>query len=144
MALEQIFSCPKTLARLQNGPLARLLEGFCRWLMDYGFSRWTIRSHVSYVSHFNAYLGTLEDTPRKTVTTQDVEGFFRAYPLQCRNRGPLEQHLRYVRWAIDRFIEYLREKGVFEPSVSSPFYQPLLENQWGQTRLIDSTTSTVR
>jgi hypothetical protein len=33
MALEQIFSCPKTLARLQNGPLGGLLEGFCLWLM---------------------------------------------------------------------------------------------------------------
>ena len=127
MALEQIFSCPKTLARLQNGPLCGLLEGFCLWLMDYGFSRWTIRSHLSYVSHFNAYLGTVEDTPRETVTAQDVESFFRAYPLQCRNRGALEKHLQYVRWAIDRFIDYLREKGVFEPSVPSPLYQPLLD-----------------
>ena len=45
MALEQIFSCPKTLARLQNGPLGGLLEGFCLWLMNCGFSRWTIRVH---------------------------------------------------------------------------------------------------
>lgn len=127
MALEQIFSCRKTLARLQNGPLCGLLEGFCLWLMDYGFSRWTIRSHLSYVSHFNAYLGTVENTPRESVTTQDVEGFFRAYPLQCRNRGALEKHLQYVRWAIDRFVDYLREKGVFEQSVPSPLYQPLLD-----------------
>ncbi len=48
MALEQIFSCPKTLARLQKGPLGELLEGFCLWLMDCGFGRWTIRSHSSF------------------------------------------------------------------------------------------------
>ncbi len=127
MALEQIFSCRKTLARLQNGPLCDLLEGFCLWLMNCGFSRWTIRAHLSCVSHFNAYLGRLADTPREVVTAQDVEGFFRAYPLRCRNRGALEKHLRYVHGAIDRFIDYLREKGVFEPAVSSPLYQPLLD-----------------
>jgi integrase/recombinase XerD len=127
MALEQIFSCPKTLARLRSEPLGDLLEGFCLWLMDGGFSRWTIRAHLSRLSHFNAYLGGLANTPREVVTAKDVEGFFRAYPLQCRNRGPLEQHLRYLRWSIDRFIEYLRERGLFEQPVSSPLYQPLLD-----------------
>ena len=127
MALEQFFSCPSTLARLQNGPLSGLLEEFCQWLIQNGFSRWTIRAHFSHLSHLNAYLGPASARPLTVVTAKDIEGFFRAYPLQCRNRGPLEQHLRYVRWAVDRFIDYLREKGVFEPSVSSPLYQPLLD-----------------
>ena len=61
------------------------------------------------------------------VTAKDIEGFFRAYPLQCRNRGPLEQHLHYVHGAINRFVDYLREKGVFEQSLPSPLYQRLLE-----------------
>jgi len=127
MALEKIFSCPRTLARLQGGPLGVLLEGFSRWLMDCGFSRWTIRSHLSNVSHFNAYLASAEDAPRQSVTAQDVEGFFRAYQLQCRNRRALEKHLYCVRCAIDRFIDYLRQKGLFEPSLPSPLYQPLLD-----------------
>jgi site-specific recombinase XerD len=127
MALEQFFSCPSTLARLQNGPLSGLLERFCQWLIQNGFSRWTIRAHFSRLSHLNAYLGPASARPLTVVTAKDIEGFFRAYPLQCRNRGPLEQHLRYVRWAVDRFIDYLREKGVFEPSVPSPLYQPLLD-----------------
>ncbi len=97
MALEQIFSCRKTLARLQNGPLGGLLEGFCLWLMNCGFSSWTIRAHLSCVSHFNAYLSTVEDTPREDVTTQGIAGCFRGYPLRCGDRGRLEQHLRYVR-----------------------------------------------
>jgi len=127
MALEQIFSCPRTLARLQSGPLSGLLEGFCRWLIENGFRRGTIRRHLSNVSHFNAYLGTLASTPRKVVTAEDVDGFFRTYPLQCRNRGPLERHLRDVRWSVDRFIGYLREKGEYEQPLSSPLYQPLLD-----------------
>jgi len=127
MALEKIFSCPRTLARLQGGPLGMLLEGFCRWLMDFGFSRSTIRSQLAGVSHFNAYLGTVEDPPRESVTAQDVDGFLRAYPLQCRNRGPLEKHSRSVRWAINRFTDYLRQKGLFEQSVPAPLYQSLLD-----------------
>ncbi len=143
MALDQIFSCPKTLARLQNGPLGELLEGFCLWLMDCGFGRWTIRSHLSHLSNFNAYLGTLADLPQEFVTARDVEGFFRAYPLQCHNRGPLELHLHYVRCTINRFIEYLREKELFEQSLPSPIYQPLLDayQNWMQTEwcLADGT-----
>jgi integrase/recombinase XerD len=127
MALEQIFSCPRILARLQTGPLSGLLEGFCQWLIENGFRRGTIRKHLSNVSHFNAYLGTLADTPRKVVTAEDIEGFFRIYPLQCRNRGPLEQHLRCVNWSVARFIAYLREKGVYEQSLPQPLYQPLLD-----------------
>ena len=147
MALEQIFSCPRTLARLQNGPLGGLLERFCLWLMDCGFSRGTIRAHLSYVSHFNAYLGTVADTPRKVVTAQDVEGFFRAYPQRCRNRASLEQHLRHVRRAIHRFVDYLRKQGVFEQSLPSPIYQPLLDayRTWMQEqRHVAASTLAVR
>jgi len=46
MALEQVFECPRTLRRLRSGPLGKLLEGFCCWLLEHGFSRWTIRKHL--------------------------------------------------------------------------------------------------
>ena len=46
MALEQVFSCPRTLARLRANPLGRLLEEFCRWLLDDGFTRGCIRKHL--------------------------------------------------------------------------------------------------
>ncbi len=127
MALEQIFSCPRTLARLQNGPLGQLLEGFCRWLIHNGFSRWTIRTHLSHLSHLNTYLGPSTAEPLSVVTAKDIEGFFQAYAHRCRHRGPLDKHLDYVRWSVDRFIGYLREQGLFEPSLSLPLYQPLLD-----------------
>lgn len=136
MALEQIFHCPKTLAKLRSQPLGSLLEDFCLWLMNGGFSHWTIRAHLSHLSHFNTYLGTLTDTPRNIITSQEVEGFFSTYPRQCHNRGPLGKHLRCLRWSINRFIEYLRPKGLFEPALSSPPYQPLLDEylHWMQTQ----------
>ncbi len=56
MALEQIFECPRTLRSLRDGPLGAFLEGFCSWLLEHGFSRWTIRKNPSNVSPLHEQL----------------------------------------------------------------------------------------
>lgn len=127
MALEQVFKSPRTLGRLRTGPLGKLLEGFCHWLLARGFSRGCIRTHLSNVSHLNQYLGRAMARPRAMVTANDIEGFFKAYPSQCRNQGSLQGHLRRVRWSINRFTDYLGDKGLFDPLVSVPIYQALLD-----------------
>ena len=38
MVLKQIFECPRNISRLRSGPLGKLLEGFCNWLLGHGFS----------------------------------------------------------------------------------------------------------
>jgi len=128
MALEQVFECPRTLRRLRTGPLGKLLEGFCHWLLAGGFTRGSIRKHLSNVSHLNEHLGSATARPRATVTARDVEGFLKAYPSQCRNYGPLEDHLRRVRYSINRFTDYLGRKGLFDPLVQAPIYQELLDD----------------
>ena len=132
MALEQVFECPRTLRRLRSDPLGELLEGFCNWLLQHGFSRGAIRTHLSNLSHFNEYLNGPPTSSRATVMAKDVEGFFKAYPLRCVNRKPLEKHLRRVRYSVNRFIDYLRQRGLFDSLVKSPIYQPLLDAylQW--------------
>ena len=132
MELEQVFTCPRTLNKLRTGPLASLLEGFCRWVLTEGFARNCIRTHLSNLSHFNEYLAKATTRPRTVVTAKDVEGFFEVYPSICRNRGPLENHLRLVRHSINRFITYLCLKGIFDPLVQAPIYQALLDGylQW--------------
>ena len=127
MALEQVFSCPRTLARLRANPLGRLLEEFCRWLLDDGFTRGCIRKHLCYAAHLNQHLGTGADPPRERLSARDVEGFFAAYPGYCRNRGPLAGHLRGVRSSIDRLIAFLRHQGRFDAPRQAPLYQPLLD-----------------
>jgi len=132
MAMEQVFDCPRTLSRLRTGPLGNLLEGFCNWLLLGGFTRSCIRKHLSHVSQLNQYLSRSIIRPCETVTAKDIEGFFKAYPSQCRNRGALSGHLRRVRYSINRFTDYLVSKGLFEPLVSVPIYQQLLDSylQW--------------
>jgi len=132
MALERVFKCPRTLRRLHSGPIGKLLEGFCDWLLERGFSRWSIRTHLSNLSHLNEYFGGPTDSPRATVTAKDVEGFLKAYPSRCGNRRPLAQRLHRVRYSVHRFTDYLRQKGLFDPLAQSPVYQPFLDAylQW--------------
>ena len=115
MALELVFECPRTLNRLSNGPLGKLLEGFCNWLLEHGFSRWTIRNHLFNLSHLNEHLGGLRKEVLESITSRDVAGFFKTYPLLCRRQGAPEGHVRRVRYSINRFLDYLRDSGLLDP-----------------------------
>jgi len=75
MALEQVFDCQRTLSRLRTGPLGKLLEGFCLWLLVGGFTRGCIRTHLSNVSHLNEYLGRGMARPRAMVTAYALTVF---------------------------------------------------------------------
>jgi integrase/recombinase XerD len=127
MALEQVFECPRTLSRLRSGPLGNTLEGFCNWLLQRGFSRRSVRGHVSNVSHLNEHLGGATAPIQETLTAKDVEEFLRVYPSRLRNRVPLEGHLRRLRYSLNRFIEYLRLQGSWAALSRQEIYEPLLD-----------------
>jgi hypothetical protein len=127
MALEQVFECPATLKKLRSDPLGTLLDCFCKWLLGSGFSRSAVRTHLSNLSHLNEHLGSPKAPMRQSVTAGDLEGFFEAYPSRCRNRGPLEKHLRRVWHSVSRFVEYLRQEGRFVALPAAAVYQPLLD-----------------
>lgn len=126
MALEQVFECPQTLMKLRSAPLGEHLEGFCHWLLTQGFSRASVRAHLSNLSHFNEYLRSATEY-HDTVTAKHVEEFIKAYPSQRRNHVPMEERLRRVRYSINRFTGYLSDKGLFDPMERVPSYQCLLE-----------------
>ena len=69
---------------------------------------------------------------RQTVAAGEIEGFFDKYASRCRNRGPLEEHLRRVRHSVNRFADYLREEGRFVAPTARAIYEPLLAGylQW--------------
>ena len=132
MALELVFTCPRTLKKLRSGPLGEVVEGFCDWLLEHGFARYTVRKHLSNVSHFNEHLGAQNGAGWHTLSAQAVNEFLREYPLQARNRGALEQHLSRVQFSVSRFMEYLRSSGLFEPATKTAIYQSLRDGylQW--------------
>ena len=128
MALELVFVCPRTLGKLRSGPLGKLLDGYCDWLLECGFSRSTIRNHLSNVSRFNGYLNAQKVAGRQTLSAEDVNGFLRKYPLRVQSREPSDNHLRRVQWPINRFVQYLRQLRLFDSSVESAIFQPLLDS----------------
>jgi integrase/recombinase XerD len=125
MTLEQVWECPGTLARLRSGPLGMLLEGFCDWLLEQGFRRESVRKHLSNLSHLNEHLRRRREPRPPTVTAEDLDGFFQAYPSRCRHRGPREEHVRRLRWSVNRFVQYLKQQGRFVDSAAPPIYAPL-------------------
>jgi site-specific recombinase XerD len=131
MALEQVFECPRTLQKLRSGPLGKLLDGFCEWLLQRGFRRGTIRAHLSNVALLNEHLGRQRAAVCSNLCAQDVDGFLQAYPSRCRHRGALEPHLRRVRYSVRRFVAYLDEQGRFDPWPQREFYAPLLDAYLG-------------
>jgi len=126
MALERVFEYPRTLRRLRSGPIGKLLEGFCHWLLEHGFSRGTVRKHLFNVSHLNEHLGGSGSRVHQSVSLREVEGFFRAYPLRCWNRGVREKHLRRVGYSVNRFLAYLRDSRLLDSLPQKEIYQPLL------------------
>lgn len=127
MALECVIKCSKTLRRMRSDPLGKLLEGFCSWLLEHGFSRGTIRKHLFNLSHLNKHLDRSWSGVQQGVSSRDVEAFFKAYPLQCRSQGALGKHVCRVRYSTNRFLHYLRESGLIEPLLRQQIYQPVLD-----------------
>lgn len=127
MELERVISCPQTLNKLRSGPLGMHLDGFCAWLLRRGFSRQTIRMHLSNVSHFNEHLVRQRTVTGQLLCSTDVAEFFAAYPSWCRCRGSLRAHLLRVRHSVSRFVEYLGEMGLFDPLLEREIHQPLLD-----------------
>lgn len=128
MALELVFVYPRTLGKLRSGPLGKLLDGYCDWLLERGFSRSTIRKHLPNVSRFNDYLDAKKAAGRQTLSAENVNGFLRKYPLRVRSREPSDNHLRRVQWSINRFVQYLRQLRLFDSSAESAIFQPLLDS----------------
>jgi len=126
MALEQVFTYSCTLEKLRSEPLGHLLDNFCDALLDQGFSRGSIRLHLGHVSHLNTWLADEKWKWVEYLTQGDVDSFYAAYRLLCRNRGPLESHLRQNRSSINRFCKYLDDKGLFKARKDIPCYEALL------------------
>ena len=127
MALEQAFKCPRTLRKLRSEPLGKLVEGFCSWLMEHGFSRSAIRQHLLSLSHLNDHLVGAGWGIRDRINPKDVKASFESYSLQCQKVEAREKHVRRVGYSINRFLHYLRESGLLDLLAQQEIHQPLLD-----------------
>jgi integrase/recombinase XerD len=126
MGLERVFKASWSLRDLRSAPLGFLLDDFCDWLLDSGFTWRAARKHLSQVLHLNRWLA-VQSWHGERLSCQDVDDFLAAYPGRCRNRGPLADHLKRIRHSLSRFVAFLRNRDMFDPQQVTPVYQPLLE-----------------
>ena len=127
MALEAFFQAPRTLKKYRSGPLGKIMDGFCDWLLACSFSRITIYKHMACVFLFNEYLSRQSDTVLERVSLPKVKEFLETYPSWCRPRGPLDRHIHNVQYSISRFVKYLCSANLLESCVEPEIYQPLLD-----------------
>ncbi len=133
MIQESIFSCSRTLEKFYKEPLGPLQEGFCRWLIDQGYARYSIRKHLFCIFHLNDYLANQGLSDYSHLTQRHIRTFLTEQFALARG-GKKEQcrHLR-ITFSINRFRKYLKEcclvKG-FSCCQASPL--PLLDGylQW--------------
>lgn len=134
MALESVFVCSRTINALRSGPLGKLLDGYCAWLLESGFKRAIVRKNLANVSHLNVYLSRRKGQEWQSLSAEDINGFSKEYSSRVRSGEFSEYHVRRIRWSINRFIRYLRGQNLFEPSVKPAIYQPLLAAYIGWMR----------
>ncbi len=127
MGLERVFEASWTLRDLRKAPLGSLLDDYCDWLLDYGFSRGTARTHLGRLLHLNRWLAECGWCGAKRLSRNEVERFLAVYPERCRCRGVLEDHLKRMRHSLSRFVEFLCDRDLFGSiGTEAPIYQPLL------------------
>jgi integrase/recombinase XerD len=127
MGLERVFAASRTLRELRKAPLGSLLEEFCDWLLGRGFTRRTVRKHLGSLVHLNRWLAGCGWGGGRRLSRNEIEGFLTVYPRRCCRRGVLEEHLKRMRHALSRFVEFLLDRNLFDSLVETPVYQPVLD-----------------
>jgi integrase/recombinase XerD len=127
MGVERVFKEARTLRDLSSDPLGLMLDGFCDWLLERGFTSRTVQIHLGCLVHLNRWLAEQRWCWAGALSYKEVEGFLKAYPRLCPNRGTLKKHLKPVRHSLSRFVEYLSHQGLFDSRSVSLIYQPLLD-----------------
>ena len=128
MSIELVFEASYTIEKLSSGPLGNILDEFCERLLEQGYSRGTIRLLLSHVSHLNQYLESQNIGKDDVLSESDINKFFKDYPRYSRNRGPLDRHIRRLRFSINRFVQYLQQLGRFDSQDEPPVFATILED----------------
>ena len=102
MGVEQVFEASWRQRDLRSGPLGLILDGFCDWLLERGFSAHTVRKHLGRLLHLNSWLAEQGWQWPGVLSRTEVEGFLEAYPGRCRNRNGIRLRIWSIRLRINQ------------------------------------------
>jgi hypothetical protein len=107
--IEQFFTQPKVLSRLQEGVFGRYLPAFAASLHKEGYSRGCIRRHLRAADHFGAWLTkqrvTVGDLTR-AIVEHYINGRGRLYSASRPNGG-----LPHSAQGLHELLEFLKQQG---------------------------------
>jgi integrase/recombinase XerD len=116
--LEQLFTQPKVLRRLQEGVFGPYLPAFAESLQQEGYSKGCIRRHLRAADHFGAWLTKQRLTVAElTSATLDryIEGRGRLYSASTPNG-----RLPHSAQGLHELLKFLRPQGVVAPILAPP------------------------
>ncbi|MBA7664936.1 hypothetical protein ES703_73001 [subsurface metagenome] len=87
MALKQIFEYPRTLRSLRIGPLGKLLEGFCSWLLEHGFIVAGQSVSTSLTYHTLTSIWAVQEVASARALAQEMSLAFSRPTLWCAGGG---------------------------------------------------------
>jgi integrase/recombinase XerD len=112
--LDRIFRSPKVVARLRNGPLAEILEGFAGYLSLRGNARITIQEYVRSAAHLAHWL-SVEAIPPKKLAQETVDRFLDEHVPRCRCVVTIGS-VHHARFALGHLLCFLRDTGQIPPA----------------------------
>jgi site-specific recombinase XerD len=108
--------------------LGKILDGYCQWLLDRGYSCTSVRISIQRILHFDNYLAQTGSVVSTTLNADLIQAFLTeclpSYPCP---RGGFLERIR-TRSSIRSLTKYLRASGLIcHTPMSSPPYQALLD-----------------
>src|SRR5689334_25113100 len=116
--LEQFFTQPKVLRRLQEGVFGPYLPAFAESLRQEGYSKGCIRRHLRAADHFGVWLTEQKltlDEVNPAFVERYIEGQGRLYSA-CTPNGRLPHKAR----GLYELVEFLKLQGVIAPPPETP------------------------
>ncbi len=115
---ESIFSSSRTLEKFRKEPLGPLQEGFCQWLINHGYTRYTIRKHLYCIFYLNDYLVDQGLSDYSHLTQHHIRAFLTEH--FGRSTGGKKEQARHLRitFSINRFTKYLKECGLVNRAIA--------------------------
>jgi len=143
---ESIFGYSRTLEKFRKEPLGSLHEGFCRWLIDQGYTRYTIRKHLFCIFYLNDCLANQGLSNYSHLTQRHIHTFITENFARAKgSKKEQDRHLRAT-FSINRFTKYLKEcRLVKDFSLCQTAPSPLLDGylQWLKD-IQDSAQGTIK
>jgi integrase/recombinase XerD len=127
--LSGLYLQSSTVARIRGSPLAVHLNPFVEHLLGAGYARSTVRTYLSSVQHFGAWMSA------RTIDVGDVDACtvadFARHLRRCRCIGPYHRKqagsCETVLTAVRHFLKHLRRVGVARPASLWPKSPAILE-----------------